>query len=389
MAVKGVFASDSNIPGTRKGDFASSLLEIDPMGSAPLLALSSGMPTKPANDVITTWFEENHLAGRTTVNGSENDSALSVAVDDVSFIVAGTILLNEDTSELIYVSAVNGATLTIERGFGGTTPEALTDEDALQKIGTTFEEGSARPVAVANLGYPRFNFVQIFRNTWNVTGTTRAVDYYIQNPALKNRRDASLQHAEDIERSCIWGRKQQGVRNGQPYRVMDGLVAQIVTNVTPMGDTTDWDDVDLVLRAIFERNIKGKPNERIALCGNNPVSVLNKIARLDGVVNITPGETEFGLKIMRWVTPYGSISLMTHPLFVENPTWTKDMFILHPGAIVTRYLRQTTHDAYDSDGSRAGDDADFGVFTTEMGIEYHAELTGGYTSGWTAGVATE
>ena len=35
MAVKGVFASDSNVQGTRRGDFATALLYVDPTGSAP------------------------------------------------------------------------------------------------------------------------------------------------------------------------------------------------------------------------------------------------------------------------------------------------------------------------------------------------------------------
>ena len=43
MAVKGVFASDQNIQGTRRGDFAGALLRVMPTGTAQLLALSAGM----------------------------------------------------------------------------------------------------------------------------------------------------------------------------------------------------------------------------------------------------------------------------------------------------------------------------------------------------------
>ena len=68
MSVKGVFASDNNIPGSRKGDFASGILMTMPTGSAPLFALSSGMQSAGAMDTVVTWFEENHLSGRISIS---------------------------------------------------------------------------------------------------------------------------------------------------------------------------------------------------------------------------------------------------------------------------------------------------------------------------------
>jgi hypothetical protein len=118
------------------------------------------------------------------------------------------------------------------------------------------------------------------------------------------------------------------------------------------------------------------------------VSVINQLVLKQGTYNIVAGETEFGMKVMKWITPFGDVSLMTHPLFNENPTWTKDLHVLHPGAVRTRYLRKTAPDNYDTNGSRAGVDADYGVLTTECCIEYRAELTGGRFTGIdTAGAA--
>jgi hypothetical protein len=71
----------------------------------------------------------------------------------------------------------------------------------------------------------------------------------------------------------------------------------------------------------------------------------------------------------------------------ENATWSKDLKIYHPGAIETRWLRRTHEDDYDRDGSRAGVDADYGVFTSELSIEYHIQRTGGRLTGLTAGAA--
>jgi hypothetical protein len=387
MAVKGVFASDMSIVGDPKGDFAAALLQEVPTGSAMLLALSSGMPSKPAIDVIVHWFEEKHLSGRTQVNGAVNStSTTTVVVDDASFLVANAICLIEATGEFVLITAVSGNSLTVIRGFGGSTAANIPDDAGFQKIGTAAEEGSQAPAAVANLGYPRFNYTQIFRNVWSVTGTTKAVQYWTGDKVAKNRADAALQHGEDIERSLWFGRMALGVVNNMPYRTMAGLDSLITTNVTAAGATTSWTQLDSFLQGVFSKNIKGKPNERIAFTGNGGLSVIQQIARLHSTVFIEAGQTEFGLNITKWITPYGNISLMTHPLFTENPLWTKDLRILHPGAVTMRWLRRTTEDAYDENGTRAGVDADYGVYTSELSLEYDLERTGGRLTGLTAGV---
>ncbi len=383
MAVKGVFASDQGIQGDRKGDFAAALLIVNPTGTAPLLALSSGMESADAADTVVTWFEENHISGRINITNNAGVGT-SIIVDDATIIVAGAILLVESTGEYVFVQSVAGSTLTVIRGFAGTTITTVDGSgtpEPFQRLATAHEEGSAKPTAVVNLGFPRFNYLQIFRNAWDVTGTARHVEFHTGNLVAKNKRDAGFFHAEDMERALWFGRKSIGIKNSKPFRTMDGVLTQITTNVTSQSTNTKQEDLNLHFENVFSRNIKGKPNERISFCGNTVIRIINEIAHLDGVNNLAPGQTDFGFKIFKWLTPFGDISLMTHPLFNESPFWTKDMHTLHPGAIRTRWLRRTHEDTNDRDGTRAGVDADFGVFTSEMCVEYKAERTGGKYTG--------
>jgi len=385
MAVKGIFTSDANIAGTRKGDFASAILQLFPTGNAPFFALSAGMESADATDPIVTWFEESHITGRQVVVTGGTSTAVQITIDDATSYAPGTVLLIEETGEYIYVASIATNTMSVERGFANTTAATINSNYHVQRIGTTFEEGSNRPIGIANLGYPRFNFMQIFRNSWDVTRTAKRTQYYTGDIVAKNKSDCMLFHSEDIERSMWWGRRTLGVRNGRTYRTMDGILTQIVTNVTAATATTNYDQLTAFLRPIFEKNIKGKPNERIAFCGNGALTVINKIAKLNTTMYIEPGETEFGLKVFKWISPYGDISLMTHPLMVESPLWTNNLYILHPGAVRMRYLDRTHTDAYDKDGTRAGVDGDYGVMTTECTVEYKLEKTGGQLLGLTAG----
>ena len=383
MAVKGVFASNQNIAGARKSDFASGLLQTQPTGNAPLLALTSGMPSSDAMDTVVSWFEENHLTGRTTITNNAG-TGVTMNVTDASAIVAGQVHLVESTGEYIYVDSVSSNVLTVTRGLGSSSPtnvDGSSTPKGLQRIGTAHEEGSAKPTSFANLGFPRWNYMQIFRNAWDVTGTARALEWHTGDIVAKNKADAALFHAEDIERSIIFGLKAIGTQNGKPFRMMDGLINQILTNVEAQASNTKWTDLRSFFQSIFETNIKGQPNERIMFCGNTVVATIEDMARLDSTIQIIPGATDFGFKFRNLMTPFGDITLMTHPLMTENPVWTKNMIVLHPAAIKTRYLRRTTHDDYDKTGTRAGADADFGVITSELTIQLMAEKTAGYFTG--------
>ena len=384
MAVAGVFTSDSGIQGERRGDFAAGLLTTVPNGTAPLLAFTSGMPSADASDVVITWFEENRLNGRTTITNNAG-TGTSIIVSDPTQFVAGDIMLVETTGEYILVNSISASTFTVQRGFGGTTAQAVDGSGTpvgFQRIGNAVEEGSQRPAAVQNLGFPVFNYMQIFRNAWEVTLTAASVDYFTGDKKAKSKRDAAMLHAENIERSIIFGRQAIGVQNGRPFRTMNGVDTFITTNVETQSSDVSIADLDTFLESIFRFNISGKPNERIAFCGNSVMLVIQDLVRNFSTYNIAAGETKYGLKISRWMTPFGDVMLKTHPLFVENTdVWNKLLLVLHPGAIRTRYLRRTKWDNDEASGDRNGVDADAGVITTEMSIEHRAEKTAGRYSG--------
>ena len=393
MSIRGIFTSDANIEGTRKKDFAGALLLKMPQGTAPLLALSSGMMSTDAKDTVVTWFEENYLSGRITCSTNATISTTAFVVSDIGQCVVSQIFLVEDTSEYVFVTAVAEATntITVSRGFADTAATAKNGSSTpfgLQRIGTAHPEASDAPVAVANRGFPKLNYVQSFRNTWAVSGIAQKLEFRTGPIKSKNVRDCSIEHAGDIERSVIWGKRSYGVKDGQNFFTMDGLRAQIKSNTETTTNNVSYKTLRNFLQKVFQRNIRGKPNERIAFCGNSVINSLDDILRADGNVQVFTGATEFGFKVRRLITPYGDISLMTHPMMVESPLWTKDLMVLHPGSIELKWVRRQMWDNYDRDGTRAGKDSDYGVVTSDLTICIKAEETAGYFSGITGGIAS-
>lgn len=385
--ISGIFASNQSIVGDRAGDFASAILQMAPTGTALLLALTSGMGKSSAKDTVFHWFEDVHQTGRASI--ASGGTTTTIVVDDGSRYVTNQVLLVEETGEYVMISAIAGNSLTVIRQMGGTALVAVTNVMHLQLIGNAHEEASLLPTAITQQGTVRMNYTQIFRNAWAVSGTAKAVDFRTGNKVANNKMDAAQYHAEDMERSMIWGVKDVRSINGKPFRMTDGIKTQITqyggnllaANTGAVAGNLSRSDLEDYIRRVFNTNVKGQPNERIAFCGDLVLQILNRQTMLDGTQYVNSGDTKVGIAVTTIMTPFGKLSLMTHPLMNENPVWQHEMYVLHPGAIRRRMLRETFQESYDSSGDRInGVDADQGTITTEMGIEVGAAQTMGILS---------
>lgn len=397
MAVQGIFTSNQGIVGDRVGDFSSAVLQIYPTGTALMLALSSGMQKKAAGDTIFNWYEDAHISGRSAITGGGLTTAVTVA--DTSNWVPGSILMVEETGEYMLVTALAGLTVTVIRGLAGTAITSVSNGMNFYAVGNAREEASGLPTAVTQSGHPRLNYTQIFRNGWAISGTAKAIKFQTGNRTAKNKADCGMYHAEDMEKAMLWGKKHLGQLNGKQFRMTDGIVTQIEQyggvvataaskvngNATPgylsLADFNEW------MRQVFKRQIKGQPNERIAIGGDQVVAVINRCVQLDSVYQITQGESKVGISVWTIVCPFGTLKLMTHPLMNESPYWASQLYALHPGGIAKRVLRDTFNEDYDNNGNRiVGKDADEGAMTTEMGIEVGGAATMGIMRNITAAV---
>jgi hypothetical protein len=385
--IQGIFASNQGIVGDRVGDFASAILLVNPTGSALMLALTSGMAKSGANDTVFNWFEDVHISGRQATTAGGITTTIGVA--DGSTYVPMQVLLVEETGEYVLVTASAGNNLTVQRGIGGTVVVSIDNTMHVQLVGNAHEEGSGIPTAVTQQGNHRMNFTQIFRNAWGVTGSAKAVTFRTSSKIANNKRLCAMYHAEDMERSIMWGVKHVGSLNGRPFRLTDGIKSQMQQygayqlSAATGGTAGNFSRVDFedFIRRVFAKNVKGQPNERIAIGGDIVLQVLNQQTFLDGTYFVNQGDTKVGIQVTTIVTPFGQLKLMTHPLMNENPNWQHELYVLHPGVIRRRMLRETFEENYDTNGNRVlGVDADQGVITSEMGIEVGAAQTMGILS---------
>jgi len=386
--IRGVFASHSSIVGDRVSTMAAKVLKTEWAGSVPLLALSAGMKEERVSDTSWSWIEDTHLSGNSACYGlSHNSSVTTINVVDTSIWTPNSILLVESTGEHLFVTAIpSSTTLTVRRGFAGTTAATIAADATLQIIGTAFEEGGGQPTAIMQSGESFLNNVQIFKNGWAITGTAAAVSYTTGSKLAESKSQCTQFHAEAIERSFLWGRKSVTSYNSKEMRTTNGLLAQIEdygglvesANYGSIGGAMAMDGIQDFMRVIFQKNAKGYPNERIAYTSDFVLNLLQKMARKDTMYEITVSDNEYGFNVMTLNFLGNKLKLLTHPMMSENATWSKQMYVMHPGLIKKRVLRPLWSESFTKgSNTTAGVDADSGYVAQEIGFELKgAELHG-------------
>ena len=387
MAVQGIFNSTGlgTTQNLAKLSFASMITRLMPNGTAPLFALTSYLPAETAVQTEHGYFAKSALFPYIVLDGGVDNAATEWTVDSTENIVPGMILqVNNVNRENVLVEAVISNTVVrVRRAVGGTAAAALTDVAAFM-VGNAYEEASTRPIAL-NLTPRRItNLTQIFRNTWAISDTVRATEVIAGDTTeAESKQDCAALHAQAIESALFFSKKYSSVRNGQPFRTMDGLISIIsnlanypdsytVPNVWNAGATTNFTQLEGFLDPMFNQTTDPKvANERVLFVGGKARTVINNIGRLNGTYFIENGATEFGLQFGRFKTSRGTFNMIEHPLFNSNPAWSSMAIAVDLSSMRLAYLngRKTQNKEFNKDGQTAQDfgiDAVGGTLTSEL-----------------------
>lgn len=374
----GIFTSNSGINGERVDSFANRIYKFGYAGTAPMLALSSGMARTQLKAKIVHWFEEEEYSGHVDITNNAGTGTTLVLKSGT--VLPKSILFIESTGERMLVTATAGTSLTVQRGFAGTSITAIngsTTPVGAYVIGSAFEEASDAPQPMLTVGAPMLNYSQIFRDSWANSRSAEKINWHTGDKVAKNKQDAIANHAKGIERALMFGAKSMFTVDGQQDSTMDGLVNMIKTNVQTVADgKLDLNTLIDFIATLFEYNVDGMPQERVAFCGNNVISVINKLILNRGEISLSVGQTDYGLKTNVIRTPFGDLTLLTHPMFNASPVWRNNLLVYHPGACCLDYM----DDAIISDSTPPGMDGSKYTITSELTMEYTCEKTAGILS---------
>ena len=347
----------------RPRNFREGILFLNPNGMAPIFGLSSKMGKKTVDDPEFSWWDEPNNLVRLRVNGALSASATAAVVDsddpaagsiDAHWgtalnLKAGDLLMVEPATdevnlntEVVKVTGVTTATaFTIARGAAGTTAAAITDNAYLLKIGSAYAEGTRAPDATSRNPIKYYNLTEIFKNTYELTGTVMQTRARTGDPMRNDKKRKMFDHSRDIETSILFGRRHETTgSNGKPERYMGGLRSFIPSSIL----SNDWSMANLLdnVSTVFDWDSMAG-DERMVFCGNGALNEFNKKLESQSSsavrINYDGRASMYGVNFRRYIVPQGELMIKTHPLLSRHPLYNYSWWIIDGSALKWVALR--------------------------------------------------
>ncbi|MFA6972956.1 MAG: DUF5309 family protein, partial [Gallionella sp.] len=366
----------------RPKSYRETILMLYPNGTAPLTAIMSKLKSERVDDPEFNWWTKTLNTQRATVTGIYTDAILSTAYTnggvagdmlyikmsaaDVAYFRVGHQVLLRDASDFtvdvnvkVTEKNVNGASSYIkvkllEADDNSSHSHDLSDADVAIIIGNINAEGAVMPTGITTDPVKLYNYTQIFRSPVSITRTARKTRLRTGDAYKEMKREALEMHSIEMEKAFLFGvRTENTGDNGYPERTMDGIITMVRRDASANVDDfslnsaysgKDWTEdgggeawLDAYLEVLFRY---GKA-EKLALCGSGALLGLNQLARTGTHMQLAPTDKTYGININRWLTPFGVINLVTHPLFSQETTLRNSMLLLETQNLIYKYIDDT------------------------------------------------
>jgi hypothetical protein len=324
---KATYTAGSTLP--EIAEDVSDLVAIASPHETPLLD-ALGDAARPARAIVHEWLEDALLANTDAINDATYANVLTdtaFVVDDASKFRVGDQIRLEGKSEVMLVTAVDTGTntLTVVRGYGGSTAQALADNAVIVILGNAALEGGDAAAARFTSRSRKTNYTQIFAATVEVSGSELAVNQIGVRDELdyqKHQRTREL--LRDLENCVLNGRAPAATPEGSASvrRSMRGIHSFLATNKFAPGvgsfpgdPALTEEQINLALRTIWKGSggqvdliVVGGPEKRAI---NNFVAANRRFTSQTDTYRdmVAVYESDFGVcrvVLSRWV-PQGTV----------------------------------------------------------------------------------
>jgi hypothetical protein len=236
---------------------------VSPYETPLLSALGDSMHA--AMSTYHEWLEDTLLPNKDRIN----DGTYTDPQEDTSFVVengsrfqVGDQIQVEGSEELMLVTGISTNTLTVVRGYGGTTAENLADDLVINILGNAALEGADKPQARFTNRLRKGNYTQIFTAAVEVSGSDLAAKQHGLADELDYQKQERLRELlRDLENTIINGGQPSASPQGSETvrRSLKGIIQHISTNAFhtglggfPSGADLDETKLNYALRQIWE-----------------------------------------------------------------------------------------------------------------------------------------
>lgn len=295
-------------------DMSEKIAELEP-NKSPLITLTKKMKKKRTVDRPEyDWMEQDPGNRWDAINNTTGYLATDteLVVDNAGYFRAGDIVKVPSTSEVMLVTAVADATetLTVSRGWGGSTAAALNDDDPLVILGNANEEGAKLREIKTKEPVKKTNYTQILRTPVGVTNTLQATKTYGPKAMNWYRHLDGINHAVDMERTMWFGKKGKDIHNGKPRRTTGGVLDFLTDNVL---DVSSSSLTEQAFSEWLEDVFRYGASEKILFACDRLCTIIDLWAQ--GKLKTVPGEKSYGVAIKEYISTHGKLYIAKNKLF--------------------------------------------------------------------------
>jgi len=343
-------STENVLQSNRWRDIAPVIYNLRP-DETPFSVLISKIRKSMTVDPKFEWFGKEPRSDADAVNNGAGYAAgaTSIVVDNADKFLPGDLVRVIDGTtgayeELMRVTAVvtGTNTLTVERGVGSTSAGAIADDDILLIVGDAQPEGSDIPDGLSQLATEYYNYTQIFRTSSEYTRTFLQTKLRADDSEVKRRREEkSREHKRKIEKMLFWGERGiSGAGGAAPNRKSGGLYWFIQQAIAGGVDNTQSQSGGTMTEVQLETFLETKAfeyggKEKMAFCSPRVISVINNLHR--GKIELTNMVNEFGINIVKWHSPHGTLNFVRHKLF-NYGIFEKAMMVVDMDEVSLRYV---------------------------------------------------
>lgn len=248
-------------------------------GSALFWKLLSMIPVgEEVDQPRFEFFEDTKFDTHVKSTAAYADSAVTVVVDS-ALVIPNMALYNARTQEVMYVTAINGTSLTVTRGWGNAAA-AIVEDDVLIILGANLPEGGNANQGVVKTPTKDYNYVMFFSETISETNVQKMTNMrYNVGTVAGSYTDTYNKIIEQMDNALRYG-----VRKADTTISSDGTVYSSGGFINTCGQEINlplnftYADLNDLLNPMYDHSASS--NEKLFLCGQG---VLNKLIALQEV----------------------------------------------------------------------------------------------------------
>lgn len=388
MAIQGVRGTGEFSSDFRPKNYRELFTLLEPNGNAPLNALLSMGSSEATDDPEYKNFRDELPDRKLQVNGAvASTSTTSITVDasaDNKYAVAGAILVNSQTGEVMRVASdTTATTVTVVRNIGGTTHQ-IADNAPLFVAGFAAAENQDVGTAISFDATVASNYTQIFRTAFGVSNTLKSTYLRTGDKEDEAMTKALKLHMSDIERAMLFGIKaEESASSAAPRRYTGGLTTSI-SSVIDVASDIDGDGTmneaqfdEELIKTVFKYGSR----EKIAFVGYKVAAHLQEFGKSRWRPESVEGA--YGVNLTRYNTFAGDLMVHLHPQFRQVPGMDNAMIVVDFPYLKYRHLEGRDTALYEN---RQGNGVDGSIheYLTECGLEMLQDKTHCYIKNWSS-----